>query len=480
MTSTDAAIAYSKPSFLTRLAYGVGGAAGGIKNNGFDYVLLLFYSQVMGLPAVMVAAALWIALVVDAVSDPLVGYWSDNLRSRWGRRHPFMYVAMIPISVAYYLVWNPMTGLEGMPLFWWLLALVILTRLFYTLFEVPSYALAAELSQDYDSRTSLMSFRYFFGWVGGLSIQIILFFFLLKPSDGDASGFFHLPGWNTYGLIGAIAIFGAILITTTGTHRHIPRLKAPPAQRQLTPKVIFKEIVETISNPSFTALFVATLFGLLASGVSATLNQYINGFFWEFSADQIGGLTVAVYVSAILALIIAPIAGKAFGKKKAAIAIGLLAFTIAPAPVLARLLGQLPENGTDALYQIVLTVTVIDVALIIAYQMLAASMIADIVEESELKTGRRSEGIFFAGISFIRKLAQGIGVLTASFILSAAAITPGMRSADASSDSIFKLGIGYAVTLLVVWMLMLVAISFYRISREDHEANLEALRAKNS
>jgi len=199
MTFPDAAIGYTKPSFLTRLAYGVGGAAGGIKNNGFDYVLLLFYSQVMGLPAVMVAAALWIALVVDAVSDPLVGYWSDNLRSRWGRRHPFMYVAMLPIAVAYYLVWNPMTGLEGMPLFWWLLTLVILTRLFYTLFEVPSYALAAELSQDYDSRTSLMSFRYFFGWVGGLSIQIILFFFLLKPSEGDASGFFHLPGWTHLG-----------------------------------------------------------------------------------------------------------------------------------------------------------------------------------------------------------------------------------------------------------------------------------------
>ena len=73
---------HKAPGFLTRLAYGVGGAAGGIKNNGFEYVLLLFYSQVLGLSAVLVAAALWIALLIDAVFDPIVGYWSDNLRTK--------------------------------------------------------------------------------------------------------------------------------------------------------------------------------------------------------------------------------------------------------------------------------------------------------------------------------------------------------------------------------------------------------------
>ena len=72
---TDTAVAQKKPGILTRIAYGTGGAAGGIKNNGFDYVLLLFYSQILGLPGVWVAAAIWIALIVDAVSDPMIGYW---------------------------------------------------------------------------------------------------------------------------------------------------------------------------------------------------------------------------------------------------------------------------------------------------------------------------------------------------------------------------------------------------------------------
>jgi len=464
----------------TRVAYGIGGAAGGIKNNGFDYVLLLFYSQVLGLPGWWVAAAIWIALIVDAVSDPIVGYWSDNLRSRMGRRHPFLYAAALPAAIAYFFVWNPPTGLEGESLFAWLLTLTIIVRVGYTLFEVPSLSLAAELSQDYDVRTSLMSFRYFFAWVGGLTVQVMLFAMFLQPSEGDPQGFFHLPGWNIYGLVGASSIFTAILITALGTHHRIPFLKSPPPERNLTIGKIFGEIWETLSNPSFRALFVATLFGLLATGISATLNQYINGFFWNFTGDQIAMLTFAVYVSAIMALILAPLAGRALGKKRAAIVIGLMAFTLAPAPVFARLLGLLPENGTPELFFIILFITVFDIALIIAYQMLAAAMVTDIVEESELKTGRRSEGTFFAGITFIRKLSQGVGVMTASFILAFAAISPGIRPEEASADSVAKLGFGYAATLLTVWMLMILSITFYRISREDHARNLEELARQRS
>ena len=181
-----------------------------------------------------------------------------------------------------------------------------------------------------------------------------------------------------------------------------------------------------------------------------------------------------------MALIIAPLAGKALGKKRAAISIGVLAFTIAPAPVFARLLGLLPPNGTEELYYTILFITVFDIALIVAYQMLAAAMVADIVEENELKTGRRSEGVYFAGISFMRKLAQGMGVLSASFILATASITPGMKPEEASADSIATLGFGYAIILLTLWTLMLISVSFYRISRDDHEKNLQALAEKRA
>jgi len=468
------------PSLFTRLSFGVGGAASGIKDNGFEYVLLFFYSNILGVDAGLVALALLFALIIDAVSDPVVGYWSDNLRTRFGRRHPMMYGALIPVAISYFLTWNPPAGVSGNDLFLWLLATTIFVRLAFTFYEVPSTALAAELTQDYDARTSLMSLRYFFAWFGGLTIQILLFWFLLVPTPDIPVGVFNVGGWNTYGSVAAVCIFLAVLVCAAGTHRHIPNLKAPPPARQLTLGLIFKEIFETVSNPSFRALFLATLFGLIASGISATLNQYINTIFWGFDNAQIAKITAAVYVSAVLALIIAPLIGKTFGKKRGAITIGVLAFSIAPMPVVLRLLGFLPPNGSEDLFNIIITITIFDLALIIATQMLMGSMVADIVEDSQLQTGRRSEGIFFAGISFIRKLSQGAGVLTASAVLSVAGFAQGGGGAGASEESIRALGWGYAVSLLTAWTLMLLCVSFYRISRESHAENLRALGERDA
>lgn len=474
MTTATAA----KPSLFTRLSFGIGGAADGIKNNGFEYALLFFYSNILGVNAGLVGLALLFALIIDAISDPVVGYWSDNMRTRFGRRHPFMYAALIPVAITYYFTWNPPAGISGNDLFLWLVVTTILVRLSFTFYDVPSTALAAELTQDYDERTSLMSFRYFFGWFGGLTIQILLFRYLLVPTEEIPIGVFNIAGWNTYGTVAAVCIFTCVLICAAGTHSHIPHLKAPPAARQLTLGKIFREIFETVSNPSFRALFLATLCGLIASGISATLNQYINTIFWGFDNKQISAITAAVYISAILALIIAPIAGKTLGKKRGAIIIGVLAFTIAPMPVFLRLLGLLPPNGTDALFNIIITITIFDLALIIVTQMLMASMVADIVEDSELQTGRRSEGIFFAGISFIRKLSQGVGVMTASLVLAVAGMSRGGGAEGATPEAIRSLGWGYGISLLVAWTLMLVCVSFYRISRESHADNLAQLRAR--
>ena len=91
----------------TRLAYGIGSIAYGIKNNGFSTFLMLYFNQVLGLPAILVGLSLLIALMFDAISDPLVGYISDRHKSRLGRRHPFMYAAILPTCIAYFYMWTP-------------------------------------------------------------------------------------------------------------------------------------------------------------------------------------------------------------------------------------------------------------------------------------------------------------------------------------------------------------------------------------
>ena len=212
-------------SLSTKLYYGFGSVAYGVKDNGFSFMLLIYYNQVLGLPASWVGTALMLALIADAFSDPLVGYFSDNLHSRWGRRHPFMYVAALPTAVCYFMLWNPPSGLSPGQLLGYFLGVAIAVRTFLPLYEIPSTSLVAELTDDYDSRTSMLSFRYFFGWWGGLGMSVFAYFFLLPQ---DLGGVLYAPGYQTYGTIASAIIFGAILVSAIGTHRHIPNLKPPP------------------------------------------------------------------------------------------------------------------------------------------------------------------------------------------------------------------------------------------------------------
>ena len=184
---------------------------------------------------------------------------------------------------------------------------------------------------------------------------------------------------------------------------------------------------------------------------------------------------MSVVISAIIGLVISPIVSRKLGKKRAAIITGLLAFTILPVTIILRLLELMPENGDPILFPIILGVTIIDVGLIITYQTITTSMIADLVEQSEVNTGRRSEGVFFASMTFIKKFVQGFGVVMASTILTVAQFPKGASMENVPAGAIFQLGALYVPTVVTVWMIMIWCISFYQVDRDMHNANLSAL-----
>ena len=135
-------------SWLLRLGYGVGQLPEGIKSAAFGFYLLFFFNQVLGLSGTLAGIAVFIALCVDALSDPVVGSWSDSTRSRFGRRHPFMYLAAVPFAASFYLLFVPPEGLGTVGLFFWLCGFTMLTRTAMTFYTVPYMALGAELTED--------------------------------------------------------------------------------------------------------------------------------------------------------------------------------------------------------------------------------------------------------------------------------------------------------------------------------------------
>ncbi|MEQ8692659.1 MAG: MFS transporter [Pseudomonadales bacterium] len=472
----------NKLSIGLKTAYGFGSVAYGVKNNGFDYFLLLFYSQVIGLDARLVGVAITTALVFDAVSDPIVGYWSDNLRSRFGRRHPFMYVSAIPVALSYFLLWNPPVGLEQTGLFWYLLVLSVFIRTFITLYETPSSALAPELTDDYHERSSLLSFRYYFGWTGGNAMTVMMFFFIFPAlvTTTIEDGRFNRDSYEILGIVGSALIFVSILVSAIGTHGHIPHLKQPPPARQMTLKTIFKEIFETLANRSFIALFAGALLGAIATGLAAALSFYFYTYLWEFTSVETGVITMGVFIAAVIGFVLAPIVTRRLGKKKGAMIVGLVAFLGAPLPIFLRLIDVLPENGTPFVFWFVFVTSVIDVGLIICFQILYAAMTADLVEQSELKTGRRSEGIFFSTVTFVRKSVQGLGLMVASFVLVMAEFPAGATVEQVSDEAVWRLGAYYVPTILTLWLGMIGMISLYNLSEADHAANVAQLEVNRS
>lgn len=465
----------TKVSLGNKLAYGFGSIAFGVKNNGFDYFLLFFYSQVLGVSASLVSAALAIALVFDAISDPLIGYFSDNTRTRWGRRHPYMYGAAVPVTLCYFFLWNPPAGLSGDELFPFLVAIAILVRTLITVYEIPSSALAAEITNDYDERTSLLSYRYFFGWSGGTLMATVATLVLLVPTAEVSDGMFNIAGYHQMGFVAAAFIFVAIMTSALGTHGLIPHLQAPPPKRVLSIGTIYKEIFDTLATRSFAALFSSAMFGAIATGVVASLAYLFYTFMWSFSAQQIGLISASVVISAVLALFISPLISKTLGKKRGAIAVGVLAFTVNPAPVVLRLLDLMPANGDPILFPLYLGIIVIDVALIIVYQTLGSSMIADLVEDAEVRTNKRSEGVFFASVTFIRKTTQGIGVVAAGLLISFSGFPEGATPDQVPMSVVHDLATLYVPVVVLLWSLMILCVCMYQVDRAKHEENLQTL-----
>lgn len=454
----------------TMTAYGIGSIAYGVKDQGFGTFLLLFYSQVLGIPAASVGFVVMCALVADAFIDPAVGFLSDRTRSRWGRRHPWMYGSAIPIAVGYIALWSPPASLSEAGLLFWLFGFAVVVRTAVSCYEVPSVALTPELSGDYDERTRIMAYRYLFGWVGGLSMMLAAYLYVLAPVPAAAPR----EAYALFGTVGAIVIAAAILISAAGTHKEIRNLPQPPAVRG-TLRDSFHELFETVRNKAFAVLMLAGLCAYTIQGIGYALSNYFYAFVWMLKGVQLVYLIFALLIGAVSAFALAPRVAKGGSKARWAVIFGLGAATVHTSPYWLRLAGLFPLPGTPAFFPVYFVVVAVGTACSVVGFILGASMMADVVEDSEAKTGRRSEGVFFAGSFFVQKCTSGIGIFLAGIILKVADFPVGAKPGTVSVEAIDRLTIVFASTYVVLALIGAYFFSRFPFGRAEHEARLARL-----
>jgi len=468
-------------SFSTRSFYGVGSVSEGVHNTAFNVFLLFYYNQVLGLPGSLAGLAILLALVVDAVTDPLMGSISDNFHSRWGRRHPFMYAAALPMAACFVLLFNPPASLGQTELFLWLTAFAVLMRVSMTLYVIPSNSMVAEMTPHYDERTSLVSYRFFFGWAGGITMyQLALRVFLAEtPEFGD--GRYNADGYGGFALAGALAIAAAILICAIGTHRLIPSLKPPPEKAPLTPGRFFRELREVFGNHSYLMLVFAGLFAAVAGGFSEVVGLYVSSYFWSFSTQEIAFLGLAAIPALLLAVGLARPISERFDKKRAALGLASFAILFGPLPVLLRLVELMPPNGHPLLLYLISGHSVLLVTLVIIIGIVLSSMVADTMDEGELRTGKRQEGMYASAVSFTGKAVSGIGGFLAGVGLDLIAFPRASVDGLAPTvpaEKIFALGLVVGPAMMVLWLCSLIFLSRYRITRERHAETLAELERR--
>lgn len=460
----------------TMLAYGFGAVAYGVKDFGFSTFLLFFFNQVMGLPAADVGLAILCALLLDAFIDPLIGSLSDRTRSRWGRRHPWMYAAALPIAIGWLLLWNP-PELSNSAMLAWVFVFSVIVRSTVSAYEVPSQALSPELSADYDERTRIMAYRYLFGWAGGMAMLVASYGYLLAPYAGQTTGLLNRESYLGFSIAGAVAMFVAILVSSIGTHHEIGRLPKVDIEKNSIAGH-FRELFQTANNRAFVILMGAGLCFYSAQGVSFSLSNYLYTYVWLMKGSDFIILAGALFLGVVGAFIVAPRVGRRIGKPVAAMAFMAAAAMLIVTPYALRLAGLFPDPGSPLMLPLLFTIFGVNATCNVSSTILGASMMADVVEHSEVKTGRRSEGVFFAGGFFVQKCTTGVGIFLSGKIITGIGFPEGAQPGTVAAGTIDTLTVIFCALYLGFGFLAALLYSRFPFGKAEHEARIEALASQ--
>lgn len=460
-------------TFSTKLAYGAGDLGPAITANLLAFFLLIFFTNVAGLNAGLAGSVLMIGKIWDAVNDPMVGVLSDRTRStRWGRRYPWMLYGAIPFGLTFFLQWivphfsdNPTTNQWG--LFAYYIFVAVLFNTFYTFVNLPYTALTPELTQDYNERTSLNSFRFAFS-IGGSILSLILALVIFKIVPDAGQQYIWLGG------ICAVLSTAPLYWCVYGTYqrsRAMAQLHLPTEEEASASLPFLTQLKIAFSNRPFLYVIGIYLCSWLAVQVTAAILPFFVVNCMRLPAENFTLIALAVQGTALLMLFVWSAVSARVGKK-AVYFMGMALWIIAQAGLFF-----LQPSQTGLLYPLAIMAGVgVSTAYLIPW-----SMIPDVIELDELNTGQRREGIFYGFMVLLQKIGLAVGLFLVGQALNWAGFiesVPGQPAPIQPESALItiRLAIGPIPTVALIAGLFLAFM--YPITREVHAEILLKLREK--
>jgi glycoside/pentoside/hexuronide:cation symporter, GPH family len=438
---------------LTKLAYGIGDIGFSLTDTTLGVLFLIFLLDVVGLDPARAALAIFIGKSWDYVNDPIVGYIADRTRTRWGRRRPYLLFGFIPFGLAFMMMWvrPPFEGQWALTAYY-AFAYFIYDALF-TVVSMPYVALTPELTQDYDERTSLTSYRMAFSLIGGLVAFVVPLMIIgtLEPGNADRV----LKMGIIFGIMSALPL----LLTFFGTREkeEYASLPQPGLRGQF-------QAVRGNRPFWFAAgifLFTWTAVEIIQSMLLLFL-KYRMGL--EAESDLVAG---AVFITAIFVLPFWVWVSQKTDKRKSYI-FGMLFFII-----IMIMMGFLaPSLG----FSIVIAMACFAGIGISAVHVLTWAMIPDAVEVDELQSGARHEGMFYALVTLFRKVASSIAIPMTALVLGWSGYVSNSAQQPESAVWAIRILIGPVASLFLLAGILFAR--FYPLSRDTHAETRKKIAAR--
>jgi GPH family glycoside/pentoside/hexuronide:cation symporter len=437
----------------------------------FNALLMIYYNQLLGVPATSLSLVLVAGLIIDAISDPLVGAFSDRLNSRFGRRHLLMYISALPLGIMMFFLFSPPAFLSESQLVGWLLVSVIGLRLAFTLFHVPWVALGMELSVDYYERTEIIGWRLVSGWIGGVAFSFGMYTYVFGASDAFPQGQLNPNSYPVFGVVAGSLVALWCFLTAHLTRKELPYLATPAEPTNLSVEVMFKQIWSVVLNPYYRKLVIALLFLAVVSSFGGFFDALMNTFFWGLAGEDLRWFSVAI-LGAAFGIFLAVRLSRHYQKQHIIVAALLANMILAIIKVSLRFLDWVPENGDPMLVWVLATQEVLHVIVVTMPMTLIPSMLADLSDDQEQRSGERQEGVLASITSFAMKLTSSVGLIAGGLMLDYFIEMPaGAAKAGIAieSDVLFRLAISDGIISSLLLLIPISILATYKMSRSDIE-----------